>query len=78
MEWELELDDFKCSGINAVPRGFDELLWLLIYLFEFPEQSTYMKIYLAASLSVSLEACYTSSYRRVRTKKYNTSGGNYV
>ncbi len=45
MEWELELDDFKCSGINAVPRGFDELLWLLIDLFEFPEQSTYEDLF---------------------------------
>lgn len=45
MEWELELDDFKCSGINAVPRGFDELLWLLIYPFEFPEQSTYEDLF---------------------------------
>lgn len=45
MEWELELDNFKCSGINAVPRGFDELLWLLIDLFEFPEQSTYEDLF---------------------------------
>ena len=45
MEWELELDDFKCSGINAVPRGFDELLWLLTDLFEFPEQSTYEDLF---------------------------------
>lgn len=45
MEWELELDNFKCSGINAVPRGFDELLWLLTDLFEFPEQSTYEDLF---------------------------------
>lgn len=41
IQWELELDDLKCSGSNAVPRGFDDMVWLLTDLFEFPEQSTY-------------------------------------
>ena len=41
IQWEPELDDLKCSGSNAVPRGFDDMVWLLTDLFEFPEQSTY-------------------------------------